>query len=263
MTSEIFLTNVKLESLSSNVELLRIENTTMVYLTNLTLTSQGSPKETIERQAKLHRAFCVQGTVFFEMVPGTPKKDVAQLRTFATIEESAAVELFGFFANGVDNLLDDVCVRTDLVNANSLAVRGRIVSRDAGKKRLSNLPHDDVLTTLALRSQSSDMGVRLVHDARPNDAWWLGRIVPEGSASRFRVMYNDTAVMEMLGTDAVAIRPPLLLGAGDVSVRSGPGSPDGRVAAPVGSLYLRTDGGPGQTLWVKESGTGPRGWAPK
>lgn len=42
---------------------------------------------------------------------------------------------------------------------------------------------------------------------------------------------------------------------------SGSGSPEGVVTAPVGSLYLRTDGGAGSTLWVKESGSGNTGWA--
>lgn len=35
------------------------------------------------------------------------------------------------------------------------------------------------------------------------------------------------------------------------------------VAAPVGSLYLRTDGGAGSTLYIKESGTGTSGWVAK
>jgi len=44
---------------------------------------------------------------------------------------------------------------------------------------------------------------------------------------------------------------------------SGAGSPEGVVAGPVGSMYSRTDGGPGTTLYVKEQGTGNRGWVAK
>jgi hypothetical protein len=45
---------------------------------------------------------------------------------------------------------------------------------------------------------------------------------------------------------------------------SGAGSPEGVVVAPVGSLYGRTDGGAGTTLYVKESnGTGSTGWVAK
>lgn len=47
------------------------------------------------------------------------------------------------------------------------------------------------------------------------------------------------------------------------SIRSGSGSPEGVVTANVGSLFLRTDGGAGTTLYVKESGTGNTGWVAK
>jgi hypothetical protein len=43
----------------------------------------------------------------------------------------------------------------------------------------------------------------------------------------------------------------------------GNGTPEGAVAAPVGSLYLRMDGGATTTLYVKESGTGNTGWVAK
>jgi hypothetical protein len=44
---------------------------------------------------------------------------------------------------------------------------------------------------------------------------------------------------------------------------SGAGSPEGVVAAPVGSLYSDTEGGEDSTLYVKESGTGNTGWTAK
>lgn len=49
----------------------------------------------------------------------------------------------------------------------------------------------------------------------------------------------------------------------DGKLRWGTGSPEGAVAAPVGTLYLRTDGGVGTTLYVKESGSGDTGWDDK
>lgn len=44
---------------------------------------------------------------------------------------------------------------------------------------------------------------------------------------------------------------------------AGAGSPESVVTAPVGSLYLRTDGGATTTLYVKTSGTGNTGWTAK
>jgi hypothetical protein len=44
---------------------------------------------------------------------------------------------------------------------------------------------------------------------------------------------------------------------------SGAGSPESVLAAPIGSLYSRTDGGTSTTLYVKQSGTGNTGWVAK
>jgi hypothetical protein len=44
---------------------------------------------------------------------------------------------------------------------------------------------------------------------------------------------------------------------------SGTGSPEAVITAGVGSLYLRTDGGAGTTLYIKESGSGNTGWIGK
>lgn len=53
-------------------------------------------------------------------------------------------------------------------------------------------------------------------------------------------------------------------GGGDGNfIRSGTGSPESAVTAPVGSLWLRTDGGTSTTLYVKESGSGNTGWVAK
>ncbi len=50
----------------------------------------------------------------------------------------------------------------------------------------------------------------------------------------------------------------------DPSIRSGSGSPEGVVAANVGSLYLRTDGGASTSLYVKEANDGVNtGWVAK
>ena len=52
-------------------------------------------------------------------------------------------------------------------------------------------------------------------------------------------------------------------GTGTVTIKQGSGTPEGALAANVGSLYLRTDGGAGSTLYIKESGTGNTGWVAK
>lgn len=49
-------------------------------------------------------------------------------------------------------------------------------------------------------------------------------------------------------------------GSGGGGILSGTGSPEGAVAAPVGSIYSRTDGGSGTAVYIKELGTGNTGW---
>ena len=50
---------------------------------------------------------------------------------------------------------------------------------------------------------------------------------------------------------------------GSVFWRTGAGTPEGAITAPIGSLWTRTDGGAVTTLYVKESGSGNTGWVAK
>lgn len=68
----------------------------------------------------------------------------------------------------------------------------------------------------------------------------------------FQVRGNDPAIYLRNPTDDTTI-----------PIMTGQGTPEGAVTAPVGSLYLRTDGGSNTTLYVKQSGTGNTGWGAK
>jgi len=86
-----------------------------------------------------------------------------------------------------------------------------------------------------------------------------------GGTLRGYGIVNITGAPDLLTggvTEVVGVRPDgsfALPGGG--RLRSGSGSPQNAVAAPPGTLYLRTAGTP--KLWVKESGTGPSGWVQK
>jgi hypothetical protein len=77
--------------------------------------------------------------------------------------------------------------------------------------------------------------------------------------------YNDTQTEPF--TAVSGSRNGLVFGDGTAAptivVRSGTGTPEGVVTAPVGSLFLRSDGGASTTLYVKQSGTGNTGWVGK
>jgi hypothetical protein len=68
---------------------------------------------------------------------------------------------------------------------------------------------------------------------------------------------------EILNAVYVPVGQYLRMSGGAASVLAGTGSPEGVVTAPVGSLYLRSDGGAATTLYVKESGAGAVGWIGK
>lgn len=46
-------------------------------------------------------------------------------------------------------------------------------------------------------------------------------------------------------------------------VLMGNGTPEAKITAPVGALYVRLDGGASTTLYVKESGSAATGWVAK
>lgn len=82
-----------------------------------------------------------------------------------------------------------------------------------------------------------------------NGTYWTIATTPIGSAGaveRIRIMDNGH----------------ILLNSGPRIV-TGAGTPEAAVTANVGSLFLRTDGGAGTTLYVKESGVGNTGWIGK
>jgi hypothetical protein len=74
----------------------------------------------------------------------------------------------------------------------------------------------------------------------------------------------DTSRVDLAVTDAtpVTVNAPGPIGVQGTSARihAGSGSPENVVEAGAGSLYLRTEGVGGPTLYVKESGAGAAGW---
>lgn len=77
-------------------------------------------------------------------------------------------------------------------------------------------------------------------------------VVAVGSAANFT---------NMVGGD-FAVAGKVRVG-GTPFITTGTGSPETVVTAPIGSLFLRTNGGASTTLYVKESGTGNTGWIAK
>ena len=92
------------------------------------------------------------------------------------------------------------------------------------------------------------------------------RDVPRGEYT-FGTSYTRRDVPGNNGPQFQGVADPTVgavrLGNTGARIQTGSGSPAGAVSAPVGSLYLRTDGGANTTLYIKESGTGSLGWVAK
>lgn len=85
--------------------------------------------------------------------------------------------------------------------------------------------------------------------------------VSAGTTGALLDVRNNGNQLFKMTSDATFAIPILVFGNGGPVIRIGTGAP--AVAAPVGSLFLRTDGGANTTLYVKESGTGTSGWVAK
>lgn len=68
--------------------------------------------------------------------------------------------------------------------------------------------------------------------------------------------------MQLPSAQSSIIRPTRIALNNACTLRTGSGTPESAVTGVVCDLFLRTDGGAGTTLYVKQSGSGNTGWAP-
>lgn len=80
--------------------------------------------------------------------------------------------------------------------------------------------------------------------------------------NRFHGFVTTKTIAEIFAQGLSATASPLTFTAGPI-IAVGTGTPEGAVTAPVGSLFLRTNGGAATSLYVKESGAGNTGWVGK
>jgi len=92
-------------------------------------------------------------------------------------------------------------------------------------------------------------------EAMPGGAWvaqTINAIITSVSAT-WDVQHTDDGAHGTISLGT--LQGPKLL--------TGIGTPEGAVTAPMGSLYLRTDGSTSTTLYVKTSGSAATGWVGK
>lgn len=75
--------------------------------------------------------------------------------------------------------------------------------------------------------------------------------------------FIDRELNRLANAFAAMLETAMVRFTGGPTITTGAGTPEGAITANPGSVHLRTDGGAGTSLYVKESGTGATGWVAK
>lgn len=130
----------------------------------------------------------------------------------------------------------------------------------------ANLFHDTAIggNCEVAAGGGTGVGQSVVINATNGTALGCGADVEHAFSTAIGANATTTAANQVrLGTSAETVSIPGNVQIKTISVMVGAGSPESAVTAPVGSLYLRTDGSTSTTLYVKTTGTGATGWTAK
>lgn len=128
---------------------------------------------------------------------------------------------------------------------------------------------NEMQTALTIRRQDASPVLRLRVDGTTTSEYEWGIYTADGYVFALRnVTFGQNVINVAAGTsfsNALQIKTSGAIGVKGTAaeIHSGTGSPEGAVEAPRGSIFMRTDGGAGTSLYVKESGTTSSGWVGK
>lgn len=133
---------------------------------------------------------------------------------------------------------------------------------------VNNAPTGMEAGAATFKSLASVNGITTVNTATGQTQWFVrdGHAYFGGDLSAVHIgsAAGGTALAVRAGANEAYLQAAgVLLGPDQIGIRYGSGSPEGVLEAPAGSLYVRADGAPGATLYVKESGSGSTGWSAK
>lgn len=245
----------------NNFELSTISNATAAANSNIRLTVAGW--RTADSQTNVHIGFNMGGTAYSSV---TAKRDPAG---------DGFVSIRGNAMAGASDLTEEGHIRMQSTGLSIETMKGGLalapitgVTRIPGAASLTapssgegiEISYDNDETSYG----GAGLGTLIAFD-RSTTTWGAMRIrgtnVIIGSAAATSISTAELIVSNsVVLVQANAIRLSSMSGP---LIRSGSGSPESVVTAPIGSLYLRTDGGASTTLYIKESGTGNTGWIAK
>lgn len=152
-----------------------------------------------------------------------------------------------------------------------------VASADTGQPPVAAVQTSEVASWLALSNydnlmyQIDSVANAFRHAVKSGKALWFSHFDGSDVVNKCGLHSNGNFIPYT--TDNVSLGQPTnrwlgvyaekMVYAGGVADYCGSGSPEGRVAAAVGSTYRRQDGGRGSSFYVKESGTDKNGWVAK
>jgi hypothetical protein len=197
---------------------------------------------------------------------------------FTYIKAKSTVQIqnnFFFTSSGIDPVGDNH-VSIDLQGGNKSIVSGNIFYTQNKLVKIASGVSGTLITDNTTVDSGSTIAVTPVDDAGAStrygqnygDRYSLWPVAtPYGMSVGAGGLFPQTNGGCNLGKNAQRFGVGFFSGAvypgGSNFIQSGSGSPEGVLTAPIGSMWLRTDGGAGTTLYVKESGAGNTGWVAK
>lgn len=156
---------------------------------------------------------------------------------------------------------------SNLYDATPSLTIGLVDDQSTRKTTIFNDPLQGLYGMSKFKSLTSQNNIELVDSATNTVkmSFKNGRIVfGDGEVAQFGRAGSTIEAYSGSGTTLANLRAQsMLFGTASTKIISGIGDPNGAYTADVGSLFLRTNGGAGSTLYVKESGTGNTGWVAK
>ncbi len=232
------------------------------------LTGSSSDNKFVNLQVENHAGvgICLDDTSVLEMIPTKVHSEQDATAARYSLSPMWVKQADGFFSGSFDAqyigayrfwitkqtssfTLSDLTSRTAL-DEKIFGIGPKSASFDGGVLILDNI---------SINGGRPDDGIKdVVVDQNVSTPGYVitGTFANQGDSSNYVITGHLNQNVYVSGDS-----PELNLGTSRII--SGSGNPEGSVVAPVGSLFLRTDGGVGTTLYVKETGTGNTGWSAK
>lgn len=163
-----------------------------------------------------------------------------------TIPDNGVVENYIFGLVDIDGIVS-------MLGGNTVALTGRQIFRFSG---IHGSPH--VKGNLNFQDSSANAWEQY---ATGNQNQRISR-----SSTNLNIVSTDGSIVlgpASSGVVQITAGAKWRFATTNVVMASGTNTPEGALSAPVGSIYMRDNGGAVTTLYVKESGTGNTGWVAK